>query len=129
VFSNRHDALHTNKELIMSKRFTQLLTIAAALAVTGIAGATTQSEAQTTVVRYGDLALTSKAGVTKLHARIQAAAHLVCDRLNSRVLSLRTKHDLCVSDAVNEAVAAVGNENLSNYHRYRKVGLLASNRR
>jgi UrcA family protein len=112
----------------MSKRFTQLLTIAAALAVTGIAGATTQGEARSTVVRYSDLALSSKAGVSRLHARIEAAANLVCDHINSRVLSLRAKHDLCVSEAVSEGVAAVGNENLSNFHRNRKVGLFASNR-
>jgi UrcA family protein len=125
---NRHDALLTNKEPIMSKRFTQLLTVAAALAVTGIAGATTRSEVPSTVVQYGDLALDTQAGVARLHARIHAAAKLVCDRIDSRVLGLREQHDLCVSDALKAGVAAVGNENLSNFHRNRKAGLFASNR-
>jgi UrcA family protein len=126
--SNRHDALHTTKELIMSKRLTQLLTVAAALAITGIAGATARGEVPSTVVRYGDLALNTRAGVATLHARIHAAAKLVCDGIDSRVLGLREQYDVCVSDAVTDSVAAVGNENLSNYHRNRKVGLFASNR-
>ena len=112
----------------MSKHFTKLLTVAAALALTGIAGATTRGEVPSTVVHYGDLALNTKAGVAKLHARIHAAAKLVCDSIDSRVLGLREQYDLCVSDALKEGVAAVGNENLSNYHRNRKVALFASNR-
>jgi len=113
----------------MSKRLTQLLTVAAALALTGIAGATSRGEVPSTVVQYGDLALNTKAGVVKLHGRLHAAAQLVCDSIDSRVLGLRQQYDRCVSDAVTEGVAAVGNENLSNYHRNRKVGLFASNRR
>jgi UrcA family protein len=112
----------------MSKRFTQLLTVAAALAVTGIAGAATRGAVPSTIVQYGDLALDTKAGVAKLHARIHAAARLVCDSIDSRVLGLREQYDLCVSDALRDGVAAVGNENLSNYHRNRRVGLFASNR-
>lgn len=112
----------------MSKRLTQLLTIAAALAVTGIAGAATRGGTPSTVVQFGDLALNTKAGVVKLHARLHAAAQLVCASIDSRVLGLREQYDLCVTDAVNQGVAAVGNENLSNYHRTRKVGLFASNR-
>ncbi|MEO8065030.1 MAG: UrcA family protein [Pseudomonadota bacterium] len=113
----------------MSKHFTQLLTLAAALAITGIASATTRGgEVPSTVVQFGDLALNTQAGVARLHARIHAAAKLVCDSIDSRVLGLREQYDICVSDAVRESVAAVGNENLSNYHRNRKVGLFASNR-
>jgi UrcA family protein len=116
------------KEPIMSKRFTQLLTIAAALAITGVAGAATRGEVPRTTVQFGDLALNSKAGVAKLHARIHAAAKLVCEGMDSRVLGLREQHDICVSDAVKRTVAEIGNENLSNYHRDHKVGLFASNR-
>jgi len=112
----------------MSKRLTQLLTIAAALAVTGIAGATTRAEVPSTVVRFGDLALNTKAGVKTLHYRIHAAAQFVCSGIDSRVLGLREQYDTCVSDAVNAGVAAVGNENLTSFHRTHKVGLFASNR-
>ena len=115
----------------MSKRLTQLLTVATALALTGVAGATTRSEGDvpSTIVKYGDLALNTKAGVAKLHARIHAAAELVCGNIDSRVLGLREQYDVCVSDAVTQSVAAVGNANLSEYHRYgKKAALLASNR-
>jgi len=115
----------------MSKRFTQLLTVAAALALTGVAGATARNEGDvpTTIVKYGDLALNTKAGVARLHARLRAAAELVCSGIDSRVLGLREQYDTCVADAVRESVAAVGNANLSEYHRYgRKAALLASNR-
>jgi UrcA family protein len=117
-----------NKELIMSKRLTKLLAVAAALAITGIAGATTGSDAPSTVVRYSDLSLASKAGVVKLHARLRSAAQIVCSGVNTQVLSQREHYDTCVKDAINQGVAAVGNENLTNYHRYRRVGLFASNR-
>jgi UrcA family protein len=117
------------KELIMSKRLTQLLTIAAALALTGIAGATARGGVPSTVVKYGDLALDTKAGIVKLHARLHAAAQLVCSGIDNRVLGLREQYDVCVSDAVNQGVAAIGNENLTSFHRDRKVGFFASNRR
>jgi len=112
----------------MSKHLTQLLTVAAALAITGIAGATTRSEVPSTIVKFGDLALNTKAGVRTLHARIHAAAQFVCSGIDSRVLGLREQYDTCVSDAVRDSVAAVGNENLSNFHLYgKKAQLMASN--
>jgi len=114
----------------MSKRLTQLLTVAAAFALTSVAGASTRSEGDvpSTVVRYGDLSLNTRAGVARLHARIHAAARLVCGSIDSRVLGLREQFDLCVSDAVGQSVAAIGNANLSEYHRYgRKAALVASN--
>ncbi|MEJ0085127.1 MAG: UrcA family protein [Pseudomonadota bacterium] len=112
----------------MSKRFIKLLTVAAALAIAGVAGATARGEVPSTVVRYGDLALNTKAGVVKLHARLRAAAEQVCSGIDSRALGLRQRYDDCVSSAVTDGVIAVGNENLSNYHRNRKVGLFAANR-
>lgn len=112
----------------MSKHFTQLLTVAAALAITGIAGATTRSEVPSTIVKFGDLALNTKAGVATLHARIHAAAQFVCSGIDSRILGLRDQYDTCVSDAVRDGVAAVGNPNLSNFHIYgKKMQLMASN--
>jgi UrcA family protein len=113
----------------MSKRLTQLLTVAAALAVTGIAGAgTPRGAAPSTIVKFGDLSLDTKAGVAKLHSRLHAAAELVCSGIDSRVLGLRDRYDTCVADAVAQSVATVGNTNLSNYHRFgRKAELLASN--
>ena len=113
----------------MSTRLTQLLAVAAALALTGIAGATNRGDVPSRVVKYGDVSLNTKAGVASLHARIHAAAQFVCSSVDSRVLSLRELYNTCVSDAVEQSVAAVGNANLSEYHRHgRKAALLASNR-
>ena len=113
----------------MSKRLIQLLTVSAALAVVGVAGATTRTnDVPSIVVRYGALALNTKAGVVSLHSRIRAAAETVCSPLNSRVLGLREQYDVCVIDATSQAVAEVGNANLSNYHRFgAKASLVASN--
>ena len=113
----------------MSKRLTQLLIVSAALAVSGIAGASTREDVPSTVVKYSDLSLASKAGVVKLHHRLRAAAQRVCSGVNTDVLARREFYDTCVANAVSQGVAAIGNENLNNYHRYRKVGLFASNRR
>jgi UrcA family protein len=112
----------------MSKRLIQLLTVSAALAVSGIAGATARTnDVPSIVVKYGDLALNTKAGIVSLHSRIRAAAESVCSPLNSRVLGLREQYEVCVGDAMSQGIAAVGNANLSNYHRYgAKASLVAS---
>jgi UrcA family protein len=112
-------------------RYTKLLpaAAAAALAFGGFAGASTLRELPSVVVKFGDLNLDNPAGVTKLHARLQAAARLVCSQLDSRVLGLREQFDRCVSDAVTSSVAKIGNANLTAFHRYGRMGLAtASNR-
>src|SRR5436190_15778386 len=117
-----------NKEHTMSKRLTQLLSVAAALAVCGLAQASTPKDLPSVVVKYGDLSLDSWTGVARLHSRLRHAAQQVCSPLNSRVLGLREQYEQCVSDAVADSVAAVGNTNLSRYHRHGKhAELVASN--
>ena len=112
----------------MFKRLTQLLPLAAALAVCGIAQASTPKDLPSVIVKYGDLSLNTKSGVAHLHARLRNAAEQVCNPLNSRVLGLRAEYEHCVSDAVAESVAAIGNANLSRYHRYgKRAELVASN--
>ena len=114
----------------MSKPLTQLLTAAAALAITGLAGASVaRDQLPSVVVNFSDLSLDTRAGVIKLHARLHAAAQLVCSSIDSRVIGLRDQHDTCVADAVAQSVAAVGNSNLSDFHRNgAKSLLLATNR-
>ena len=46
----------------------------------------------------------------------RVAAAQVCSPLNSRVLGLREEYERCVTIAVAESVAAVGNQNLRQYH-------------
>ena len=98
----------------------KLLLPALALAISGVAAAGTrvESDVPSVVVSYGDLNLASKDGVATLHKRLRGAAQIVCTSLDSRVLGLREQYDRCVKDAVSQSVAAVGNGNLSNYHRY-----------
>lgn len=108
----------------------KLLSLAIALAMTGIAsaGARVDSDTPSVVVRYGDLNLDSRAGVLTLHARLRSAAQNVCSPLDSRVLGLLEQYESCVADAIANSVAAVGNDSLSKYHRYGiKPSVLASN--
>jgi UrcA family protein len=120
------------KEHIMSKGLIKLLPVAACLALSGVAAASTPKDLPSVVVKYGDLSLDTKSGVASLHARIRNAARYVCNSLDSRVLGLREQYEHCVSDAVKQSVAAVGNDNLSRYHRFGgrfggRHGLVASN--
>jgi UrcA family protein len=115
-------------EYIMSMRLIKLLPVAAALAMSGLATASTPKDLPSVVVRYGDLNLDTKAGIANLHSRLRYAAEQVCSPFNSRVLGLREQYEICVSDAIKQSVAAVGNPNLSIYHRYGgRVGMVASN--
>ena len=112
----------------MSIRFIKLLPVAAVLALSGLANAGTPKDLPSVVVKYGDLNLDTQAGVRKLHSRLRNAAQQVCSPLNSRVLGLRDQYEQCVSDAVTQSVAAVGNAELRSYHRYGgRSGFIASN--
>ena len=78
----------------------------AALALAGAASAASR-DANSVVVRFGDLDLNSQAGVTRLHKRIRNAAESVCGPLETRILGLRDAYDECVAEAVSNGVAAV----------------------
>jgi len=104
----------------MSQRLSKLLPLAAALAIGGFANASVPKDLPSVVVKYHDLSLNSRAGVANLHARLRSAAEQVCSPLNSRVLGLREEYEHCVTDALAQSVAAVGNQNLRQYHLYGK---------
>jgi len=115
----------------MSKRLIKLLSLAAALAISGYAGATTpkdlSNDLPSVVVKYGDLDLASEAGVKSLHARLRNAAEQVCSPFESRVLGLREQYERCVTDAITQSVAAVGNPSLIQFNRDgRRFGVVAS---
>lgn len=87
-----------------------------------------RTDVPSVIVKYDAAALVTKAGVKDLHSRLLGAARSVCTQLDSRVLGLREQHEQCVRDAVRRSVADVGNENLTNFHRYRALPhVLASN--
>ena len=112
----------------MSKGLIKLLPVAVCLALSGVAAASILQGSPSVVVKYGDLDLDSKAGVASLHARLKTAAKFVCSPLDNRVLGLRDQYDRCVSDAVTQSVAAVGNTSLTQFHRYGgRFGFVASN--
>lgn len=117
----------------MTNRYTKLLPLVAALAVSGLANANvndsiTIKDAKSVVVKYGDLNLNTKDGVKTLHARLRKAANQVCRPFDGRELSHNVEYGGCVTDAVNRAVADVGNVNLTRLHRYGRVGdFVASN--
>ena len=77
----------------------------------GTPAASTPKDLPSVVVKYGDLNLNTKTGVaTPACAHLRNAAKQVCSPLDSRVLGLREQYEQCVSDAVTQSVAAVGND-------------------
>jgi len=101
----------------------------AALALSGIAAAGSR-DTSSVVVRYGDLNLNSRAGVSGLHKRLRNAAESVCGDLQTRILGLNDAYDRCVDVALTNSVAAVGNANLSNFHASKgRAEVVASNQK
>jgi UrcA family protein len=63
-----------------------------------------------------DLDLTTHAGVVTLYRRIRAAARSVCGDVNIVYLEQRAESDRCVDRTIGDAVAKVGNANLTDYY-------------
>jgi UrcA family protein len=95
----------------------KLLTLAAAVLIAGTAQANTRAaaaEVPSVVVQYDDLNLNSKAGVSKLHARLRHAAARVCASLDSRARGLRHDYESCVNTAVEQGYASIRDLTASN---------------
>ena len=97
----------------------------AAFALSGFATAGSR-DTSSVVVRYGDLNLDSRAGVVGLHKRLRNAAESVCGNLNSRILGLDDAYKACVAGALDNGVAAVGNQNLTNFHATKGKGVVVA---
>jgi len=110
----------------MTSQFVKLLPVAAALALSGLAQASSVREVTSVVVKYGDLNLDTTEGVSSLHARLSKAAREVCSQLDSRVLGLRDQYELCVSSATTKGVRDVNNAKLTAFHRYGRKSTVAS---
>lgn len=89
-----------------------LSVIAAAAAV----AATPASDVPSLTVRFADLDLGTSAGTAALYRRLEYAARIVCNVYEDRTIERQFPWRRCVSDALNRAVAQVGNANLSAYH-------------
>lgn len=74
------------------------------------------------VVRFADLDLSKMAGATALYDRLQRAARVVCDPLESRDLAFATRYRACMDQAVSSAVASINRPLLSEYHQLRTKG-------
>ena len=107
--------------------FIKTLLPVAALAFCGIAAAGTR-DANSVIVKFGDLNLRSQAGIASLHKRIRNAAESVCAQYDTRVLGLRDGYDSCVKDAIERGVNEVNNANLTRFHVVKgNKNLVASN--
>ncbi len=96
---------------------------AATLAAAGLGGAATAGEVPVAIhVPYGDLNLTSDAGMQALLHRLSAAAHQICDDSASRELRRVVRAEVCFHETLENAVVAVHNERLSALHRARAMG-------
>ena len=75
-------------------------------------------EMRQTVVKYGDLNLSNPQGAKALYRRISAAAHEVCEPLYDGVrdLGVRQAAGACVHKAVDDAVNAIRQPQLSAVH-------------
>jgi UrcA family protein len=123
--SARQDAPLINEECFMN--FTKTLLPIAALALSGIAAASSR-DANSVTVKFGDLNLRSQAGIASLHKRIRNAAESVCAQYDTRVLGLRDGYDTCVAQAIEQGVKAVDNANLTRFHVVKgNKNLVASN--
>jgi UrcA family protein len=74
------------------------------------------------VVRFPDLDLSKMAGATALYVRLQHAARVVCDPLESRELGIAARYRACMDQAVTNAVAGVNRPLLSEYHQLHTKG-------
>ena len=67
-------------------------------------------------VLIADLDLTKPQGTATLYTRIRSAARSVCGPVDGALLEEKVLWSKCVSDAIGNAVAKVGNANLTNYY-------------
>jgi UrcA family protein len=78
-----------------------------------ICSAADTAEASKTVVKYGDLDLSTSQGAAVLYNRIHFAAEGVCSSLNGRDLSSKAHWEICVKQAITGAVTTVNRPTLS----------------
>ena len=96
---------------------TNIVVMAAALTVGLLVGVAHSAEpgndAPVKAVSYQDLNLKTDAGVQVLYKRIEGAAKQVCGVLEIRDLQGVRAHKACVQRAMDDAVAAVNNQMLT----------------
>jgi UrcA family protein len=79
----------------------------------GTANAASPDEVPSTVVKYGDLSLSTDLGVQMLYQRIVRAAEKVCPDVSIQSLSARVKVHECRKEAVARAIRQIDNSQLA----------------
>ena len=74
------------------------------------------------IVRFPDLDLSKMEGAAALYVRLQHAAGIACNSLQSRDIGIAAKYRACMQHAVADAVASVNRPLLSQYHESRTNG-------
>lgn len=96
---------------ITSPRFRGLIATAIFSALASsfapVGAAADSTDAPTTIVKYGDLNVSTSQGMTALYERIRAAAETVCRPLDGRDLSSKMRKDGCINKAIADAVTKV----------------------
>ncbi len=94
------------------------MVLSVALAVIGSPAtlADTAADPPASRVRYGDLDLAREDGIQTLYSRVRAAARRVCEVGVSRDVVLQAQSRRCAENAVENAVARLGNPRVSALH-------------
>jgi UrcA family protein len=134
--------LTSRKEIAMSTRSSlkpahlraaplAVVAVATFASFLGLAQATSPDGAlRAKVVAYSGADLQNSDGISKLYARINRAASLVCEPLARRDNVDRTRWNLCVEQAIDTAVADINSARLTELHflRSHSLALTAANR-
>ncbi len=102
----------------MNKLSTLVFATCAALSLVSMsASARDEIVTKSEVVRFGDLNLSSDAGVRALYKRIRQAARKVCSQANDSVHLEQRNFRACQDKAVADAVGKVNRPSLTAMHR------------
>jgi UrcA family protein len=99
------------------------------IALFSISAAENVDEAPSITVKYGDLDLNRDRGLASLYVRITRAADGVCRELDPRELgnavfatSLRARHEACIQQAVEGAVAKINSKAFTDFAAAKQAG-------
>lgn len=98
------------------------LYFAVALSMSAMVQAADFGDPPQLTVQVSDLNLADKRGVAMAYARIERAAHAVCELRNSGDPALKEKIQRCQSQAMDGAVQQMHSVKLAAYHEHRKQG-------
>jgi UrcA family protein len=91
--------------------------LAAGTLIVAVSTAARAAEIPQVHVRYADLNVSSPAGAAVLYQRIRVAANQVCGTPDQRDLSRLEQAKACTDKAIANAVAAVGNDMLTDLYQ------------